>query len=149
MSEISNMSHQETSWDKCNSNTGNISVSSPVRVIAGGVYGREKGTGMTITAHVGGRTVSGAKNRGNIEVSNLSANSRIGGIVGQHGQGVLGNANNFGRYSSSAPASNDFASIIVTGADNVFVNASLEYAESLETGESEIYQKKRIMYPVK
>lgn len=137
LSEISNMSHQETSWDKCNSNTGNISVSSPVRVIAGGVYGREKGTGMTITAHVGGRTVSGAKNRGNIEVSNLSANSRIGGIIGQHGQGVLGNANNFGRYSSSpsSSASNDFASIIVTGADNTTcVGGYVGYIETTNGG---------------
>ena len=50
-------------------------------------------------------------------------------------------------YTSSGDAAYKFINLV--GADNVFVNASLEYAESLETGESEIYQKKRIMYPVK
>ena len=50
-------------------------------------------------------------------------------------------------YTSNGDAAYKFINLV--GADNVFVNASLEYAESLETGESEIYQKKRIMYPVK
>lgn len=50
-------------------------------------------------------------------------------------------------YTSSGDAAYKFINLV--GADNVFVNASLEYAENLETGESEIYQKKRIMYPVK
>lgn len=50
-------------------------------------------------------------------------------------------------YTSDGDAAYKF--INLASADNVFVNASLEYAENVERSENEIYQKKRIMYPVK
>ena len=50
-------------------------------------------------------------------------------------------------YTKNGEAAYKF--INLTSADNVFVNASLEYAENVDKCENDIYQKKRIMYPVK
>ena len=50
-------------------------------------------------------------------------------------------------YTKNGEAAYKF--INLTSADNVFVNASLEYAENVDKCENDIYQKKRIIYPVR
>lgn len=131
LSDIKNMTHNQTSWDSCNTNTADITVNSPVRVVVGGVVGREYGLSMTITNKVGKRTISGLKNRGNITVTSPGDNSYVGGLIGWHGRGVIANANNIGRYSATSTTNNDKAVITVTGANStVAVGAVAGYLES-------------------
>ena len=131
LSDIKNMSHNKTSWNESNTNTGNITVNAPVRVVVGGVVGYEKGLEMTITNTVGGRVISGLKSRGNISVISPADNSYVGGLIGWHGRGTIANANNIGRYSAEDISNNDKAIISVTGANaTVCVGGFIGYLES-------------------
>ena len=95
---VKNVSQSNTSWATCNTNHGDITVSCPLRVIVGGVIARETGTSMA----AGSATLTSCKNDGNIEVNSPAANSYIGGVVGWHGRGRLGNANAFGQAAKTA-----------------------------------------------
>lgn len=92
-----------TAWAQCNSNYGDVTVNSPVAVYVGGVLGEAGattgGTGET----------KQCKNRGNISVTSPKDGSCIGGVVGRHCRGKLGDANNAG-------IEGDKVSITVTGA---------------------------------
>ena len=89
-----------TGWADCNTNYGDITVDSPVKVYVGGILGR-------IGAKTGGDgNTNRCKNRGNITVKNPASGSCVGGIVGEHGRGKLGDANNVG-------ASDDLVTISV------------------------------------
>lgn len=79
-----------TSWDNSNSNYGDITVDSPVKLLVGGVLGR---IGATTS---GDGATARCKNRGNITVKSPKSGSCIGGVLGQHGRGKLGDANNCG-----------------------------------------------------
>lgn len=104
---IPNVSHSNTTWASCNTNHGEIETDVPLTVYVGGVFGRVTGSGIAASTS----TVSGARNDGSINVTNPGKNSCIGGVVGRHGRGMLGNANSFGQ--AGCPAS-----LTVTGADS-------------------------------
>jgi hypothetical protein len=75
-----------TGWADCNTNYGDITVNSPVKVYVGGILGR-------IGAQDGGDgNTTRCKNRGNITVKNPASGSCVGGIIGEHGRGKLGDA---------------------------------------------------------
>ena len=98
-----------TSWDTSNSNYGDITVDSPVKLLVGGVLGR---IGATTS---GDGATARCKNRGNITVKSPKSGSCIGGVLGQHGRGKLGDANNCGIVE-------DPVTITVTdGASDVYV----------------------------
>ena len=98
-----------TSWDTSNSNYGDITVDSPVKLLVGGVLGR-----IGATTEGDGATAR-CKNRGNITVKSPKSGSCIGGVLGQHGRGKLGDANNCGVVE-------DPVTITVTdGASDVYV----------------------------
>ena len=80
----------DTSWDTSNSNYGDINVDSPVQLYLGGAIGRIGATSS------GDGATTRCKNRGNITVNAPKSGSCIGGVVGQHGRGKLGDANNCG-----------------------------------------------------
>lgn len=90
------------SWVLCNSNYGDITVNCPLKVCIGGVFGQagalSGGDGKT----------EQCKNRGNITAVSPKDGSIIGGVVGQHGRGQLGNGNICGLAS-------DPVTITVTG----------------------------------
>lgn len=117
---VPNVSHSNTTWATCNTNHGQIEVDVPLTVYVGGIFGRVTGTGVAATT----LNVSGAKNDGSIQVSSPGMNSCVGGIVGRHGRGALGNANGFGLAAKPA-------SIVVTGADeSVSVGAYAGYVST-------------------
>ena len=98
-----------TSWDTSNSNYGDITVDSPVKLFVGGTLGR---IGATTS---GDGATARCKNRGNIMVKSPKSGSCIGGVLGQHGRGKLGDANNCGVVD-------DPVTITVTdGASDVYV----------------------------
>ena len=131
LSDVRNMSHNQTSWDLCNSNMGNITVNCPVTVVVGGAIACELGKDMTVSNYGGRRAVSGAKNRGDIIVTNPGKESYVGGLVGWHGRGMIGNANNVGRYDPKDSSKWDKITISVTGADTTTcVGAVVGYLSS-------------------
>ena len=113
-----------TGWADCNTNYGDITVNSPVKVYVGGILGRigAKNSGTGDTAR--------CKNRGNITVKNPASGSCVGGIIGEHGRGKLGDANNVG-------ASNDLVTISVeTTLADVYVGG---YVGRVETNNGPDY----------
>ena len=99
-SDATKVTSNGTGWADCNTNYGDITVNSPVKVYVGGVLGR-------IGAKTGGDgNTTRCKNRGNITVKNPASGSCVGGIIGEHGRGKLGDANNVG-------ATNDLVTISV------------------------------------
>lgn len=105
LSATTKVTSNGTGWAQCHSNYGDILVNSSVKLCVGGVLGR-------IGAFGGGSgETARCKNRGNITVQNPKTGSCIGGVVGQHGRGKLGDANYLGDAEDSAV-------ITVTGADS-------------------------------
>ena len=113
-----------TGWADCNTNYGDITVNSPVKVYVGGILGR-------IGAKTGGDgNTTRCKNRGNITVKNPASGSCVGGIIGEHGRGKLGDANNVG-------ASDDLVTISVeTTLADVYVGG---YVGRVETNNGPTY----------
>ncbi len=113
-----------TSWADSNSNYGDITVSCPVKLYVGGVLGR-----IGATSSGNGETAR-CKNRGNITVTDPKPGTCVGGVLGLHGRGKLGDANNLGVES-------DPVSITVTGgASDVYVGG---YAGRVNTNNGPTY----------
>ena len=107
MSKSKTVTSNGTTWAECNSNYGNINVNIPVKLCVGGVIGT---INAAVSSGYSGNTAY-CKHQGVITVTSPGADSRIGGIVGIHGRGQLGNVNAFGESDSK------LGKIVVTGAD--------------------------------
>ena len=126
LSDVKNCSQTSTSWAASNTNYADITVRTPLRVVVGGSIGRDKGLSLA----AGTAVLTSARNSGNIVVESPGDNSYIGGVVGWHGRGRLGNANAFGKADAKTGIK------VVGGSASVYVGA---YAGWIQTDNGNNY----------